>query len=125
MVTLLRVVLIRQRREHRLSSPQRGRGAEGEGDTSPLIQLPKLSSGSRLRNTCDNSAGHAGPSLLTPSPRPGEGNSTSTFPRFCGLHLGCSGLSRRRLLADGKQNCNCEHDPEACEDNGLVLNHSI
>ena len=32
-------------REHRLPSPQRGRGAGGEGDTSLLNQLPKLGSG--------------------------------------------------------------------------------
>jgi len=32
-------------REHRLPSPQRGRGAGGEGDTSPPNQLPKLGPG--------------------------------------------------------------------------------
>ena len=32
-------------REHRLPSPQRGRGAGGEGDTCLLNQLPKLLSG--------------------------------------------------------------------------------
>jgi hypothetical protein len=57
--------------------------------------------------------------------RAGEGNSTSAFPCLWGLHLGCSGLSRRRLLADGKENCSCKHDSEACQENDLVLDYPI
>ena len=61
--------------------PNAGEGPGGEGDTSLLIQFPKLSSGSRSQSRCDNVQAYVGP--LTPDPSPalgrGEPNSINFF----------------------------------------------
>src|SRR5262249_18196842 len=68
-------VFLTRRRQKSAPSPQRGRGAGGEGDTSQLNELPKPLSGWHSEIQASFISLLA-PSPLTPLPRWGEGNSS-------------------------------------------------